>query len=129
MHFDGQSWSEVTFSTGTKSSSRVVVNAVDDVFLLSGRKVFHYDGIDWTETEPVSWTPTDIWAESWSNIYLSGHVNDSDVGLYHYNGTTWTAYADPSSTLGTRLNALWGASGKDVFAVGLSGKIIRYNMP
>jgi hypothetical protein len=70
----------------------------------------------------------DIWADSASNIYVSGLINSTDMALYHYNGASWSSIPD-ETTDGNTIRAIWGVSSTDIFGVGSQGKIIRYQAP
>ena len=61
--------------------------------------------------------PKSIWGFTENNIYTV-----QSTYVYHFNGTSWT-----EEDTGKLLNAVWGSSATDVFAVGYNGIILHYN--
>jgi hypothetical protein len=110
------------------ASDRVFVNASDDVYLVGAGLVYHYDGFGWTSTDPGTIDENDIWADSSSNVYLSGMVTNSQVGFAYYDGAAWTLIPDETSS-DYPINAIWGVSSDVIIGVGSIGKIIRYQAP
>ena len=60
---------------------------------------------------------------TWTKRY-GGDYAARRPSLLNHNGTTWAA--QPSGTY-FWLSGVWGVTGRDVFAVGDSGKILHYN--
>jgi hypothetical protein len=108
-----------------------------DVFAVGGQQVVHYDGTGWTEqfriTESVgrdAWALPGglrgVWASSPTDVFavggsFGGGVLESPYALIlHYDGAGWaemTRFARDGADF-TTLNAVWGTSPSDVFAVG-----------
>jgi hypothetical protein len=98
------------------------------VYLVGAGLVYHYDGFGWTSTDPGLIDESDIWADSSSNIYLSGMVTNSQAGFAYYDGAAWTSIPDETSS-DYQIYAIWGVSSNVIFGVGGQGKIIRYQAP
>ena len=104
-------------------------NSANDIYVLShsgcvvqasrdDKKVFHYDGTEWSQKDIGVSTPLhDIWGSSGSNVFA---VGDSGT-IVHHNGTDWT-----EETSGTTedLLGVWSL-GSYAFVVGENGTILR----
>ncbi len=111
--------------------------------------VFRYDGSGWRESQIQRACPDPPCVPGWENFSLFSHVwgsSRSDVfvvadrTLLHFDGTNWLElqYYTVIDLEGRRrrplydffhplaLNAVWGSSASDVFAVG-DGTIIHYD--
>jgi hypothetical protein len=85
-----------------------------DLWLVSGLAVFHYDGQAWSEQVLLPGSgqysirdlaplgPDDVWA-----------------GLFHFDGTSWTATAPPDSF--GDIDAMWAGADDDVWAMTSTG--------
>jgi hypothetical protein len=82
--------------------------------------VLGFDGTSWTLTHTLPTAQVGfIWAESPSNIYLSGYNGPNPV--YRYDGAVWSTTGSPMPTLAE----VWGTSASNVYAVGNSGTILH----
>ena len=86
-------------------------------------RLAYYNGSEWNEfhmprhNEP--WTRlADVWGTGDDNVFV--------VGTYiaHFNGSTWTEMASPTTHF---LEGSWGTAGNDVFAVGAGGTIVHFD--
>lgn len=87
-------------------------------YYVSDTQVWRDDGTGWKLFYDVDINSVDITGTSQSNIYVA-----SDRSLVHYDGADWTVPAQASRNM----TALWCRSANDVFLVGVTGLIGRYN--
>ena len=153
-HYNGTSWSQVTLDAerdrvlldvhGTSAQSIYAVGYIDlDDFLRrhatrSSRQralttvaqtivaiILRYDGSQWTEMVPSGGEDlflSSVWSSAPDDVFAVGGVGQSGA-IYHFDGSTWAPMVVPP--VGT-LNAVWGTSGADVYAVG-RGNILHYD--
>ena len=122
LHFDGSSWAETPDTNdhlfGIWGISGSEILAVGD-----GEKIVKYNGTSWTEIRYNTYSYTDIWGSGSDDLF----VTDFHTGkIFHYNGSAWTEMAW-NTPLNFGLFAIWGSSGRDVFAGGINGHICRYD--
>jgi formylglycine-generating enzyme required for sulfatase activity len=113
LHGDGRKWTPMN-GTRKENLAGVWGSSIKDVFAVGDAGVIlHYDGAAWTEMSKHVTTATlsAVWASSPNDIYAAAK-ND---GLLHYDGKAWTQLAPGADAV---WNALWGASGADVFVGG-----------
>lgn len=162
-HYDGQYWTPVNVAvegilydiwgtagaqgaTGTSAGTGTGAGT-GELFAVGGNMYWDdYDQVV-TETEILRSTNGTVWtkmssAQNFDDVlYGVWGTSASDVfavgeGIYHYNGTTWSKMASPS-TAGI-LNCVWGSDPMNVFAVGYckneagtaqqkKATILRYN--
>jgi hypothetical protein len=74
---------------------------------------------DYFYIQPDSYVDSDgcIWGFSPNNFYIAGYPY-----IHHFNGVSWD-----SEDTAKFLNAIWGSSENNVFAVGDDGVILHYN--
>jgi hypothetical protein len=128
--FDGVDWSYM-MPDAFPQLKHVWANSSDNVFVVGNREtvdniVFHYDGIEWTETAPVPplgpiW---DIWGTSSHNVYAVTQLgNDHERGsILHYDGSSWSVMAD----FGDNLWSIWGNSNSDIYTL-VSNSVYHYD--
>jgi hypothetical protein len=57
-----------------------------------------------------------VWGSSPSDVYAVGHpIFKADESIFHYDGSSWSKLPPPKTSY---LNAVFGSSKSDVFAVG-----------
>jgi len=61
-----------------------------------------------------------VWGTSTEDLFAVGYGG----GIMHYDGTTWTAMASPTTDA---LYGVWGAASNDVWAVGRGGLVLHYD--
>jgi hypothetical protein len=115
-HFNGSSWEAQ--NSGTANSLEVVSgNSPSDVFAGGFGAILHYDGASWSPlvlgSAPDFWG---MWGSSPSDEFAVGYGS----GIWHYDGSVWIPQTNTSC-----LVAVWGSSGRDVFAVG--GLVSHYD--
>jgi hypothetical protein len=87
--------------------------------------VIRYDGGQWkTEATGVSSPWYGVWGERPDSIFLAGFNNSFKGIIRLYNGTTWVPMTVPDGDVLTRIR---GVASSDVYAVGSSGRILRFN--
>jgi len=133
-HFDGTSWTHVL--QGPFYIEDFWAAAEDDIFAVgferksppdyAKSRIFHYDGVEWTEMENNFKTLLHgVWGSSSSDVFAVGpekYDDSSDDGtIYHYDGESWSVMLDgaPSGLYG-----VWGSSANDVFVGG--GRLILH---
>jgi hypothetical protein len=81
---------------------------------VSGLSVFHYDGLTWSVPVVLPGSGQfgirDIWPLATDDVW---------AGLYHFNGSSWTATA-PADSLG-EIYAMWADADDDVWALTSTG--------
>ena len=136
LHYDGSSWSSMSNVPDAPSGgfSAVWGSSPSDVFAVGydsteNAVILHYDGAAWS----VQWTAGaslgvsslgSVWGSSASDVFVAGQwilYNYPPVPLnggmvLNNNGGSWNAMGNMYSF--DPLNAVWGASASDVFAVG-----------
>ncbi|MFC2056451.1 WD40/YVTN/BNR-like repeat-containing protein [Chloroflexota bacterium] len=93
----------------------------------------HYDGSNWNMMERIisSRFLSGVWGNSPSDVFVVG----SDLGVWHYDGNSWSSMPDIEFEDAEEkfifwhkfLSAVWGSSSSDVFAVGSDGIIVHYD--
>ncbi len=136
----GGRWTQETIDGHDGSYSGIWGSSSRDIFAVGGCDigiVNHYDGASWSpDFDPAFSTGylCDVWGSSGSDVFAVGWGESWDPytdywkyygSILHYDGATWRAMAAPADAAG--LNAVWGNSGSDVFAVGEWGTILHYD--
>ena len=82
--------------------------------------VIRWDGSKWTEMNTGNLdSPQGIYAAAHDDVYAGSHYN---AGIWHYDGTTWTAQASSPN-----IDATWGTGHSDVYASGIGGYLAHYD--
>jgi hypothetical protein len=130
-------WTAMTGVT-TDTMSDVWGTSSADVFAVGGQQILHYDGTRWTEQFRTqlslgrdAWGLQGgfrgVWGTSSSNVFAVGGtftagqvLEPRKAMIFHYDGAGWTEMArfSQDATDFSTLNAVWGSSATDVFAVG-----------
>ena len=117
LRTDGKTWRFVPLPAGYRPASAGIGFAGTsdrDLWLVSDLSVFHYDGLAWSG--PVilpgsgQFGIRDIWPLAADDVW---------AGLYHFNGSSWTATA-PADSLG-EIYAMWADADDDVLALTSTG--------
>ena len=123
-HWDGYQWSIVDAPFGNIIPFAVEARAADDVWVVGGTAILHWDGKAWTTTpnpgeiylnDVAAVTADDVWAVGSSYLHTAG----PNITL-HWDGTTWSTVPSPSP--GSTFNDLTGVvaiASDDVWAVGV----------
>jgi hypothetical protein len=91
-------------------------SSADNVYIVGGGTIFHYEGSGWSEIEtPTSSFLNGIWGSSANDVFVVG----DQCPILHYDGSQWT---EQNTSLPTyppsTLHGICGLSANDVFAVG-----------
>jgi hypothetical protein len=123
-HFNGTGWSTMTSGT-TQTLFDVWGPAANDVYAVGeGATVIHYDGSNWS---PVTIPNVggiilrSIWGSGSQDIWIVGDFANPDDVILHYTGT----WARVTSNATISLNAVFGTSATEVFAVGQAGQVLQ----
>ena len=126
LHYDGDDWNimdineTAAFHDIWGSSSSDVITGGDGI----SRKIWHYDGIDWSRgiIDINAGRIFGIWGTSPSDAFAVGYAGI----IWHYGGTSWNLmtnyFVNPRETL----YGIWGESSLNVLTVGESGTILHY---
>jgi hypothetical protein len=136
-HWDGTTWSGVPFSAD--SDLRAVHGiATNDIWAVgSGGTAIHWNGVAWTRAETgTNATLRGVWERASDDVWAVGtcslvagttnscNAQSSNATIVHWDGHAWSRYASGTAAW---LNAAWGRSADDVWAVGTSGTILHWN--
>ncbi len=117
FHYDGTAWKQI--ATDALGSLESVFGAGDSVWAVGDFYVGRYDGTKFVKVDVgVDVNGTDVWAAADSVFVTTDHGS-----VMHFDGATWQA----DQTTGLDLAGIWGASERDVFAVGVLGTIQHYD--
>jgi photosystem II stability/assembly factor-like uncharacterized protein len=110
-------------------------NSASDVYVVGDSgTIVRFDGAQWT-TIAVGTTQQDlkdVWCYPTGDVWAVGDSYSVGGNAYYTilhssdNGTTWVD-GDGGIVNGASLKGLWGSSDSNIFAVGASGRIMRYN--
>ena len=131
LHYDGSSWKTMTSPTpltiqgiwGNSGADVYAVGGASASDTATGSVIIHYDGRQWTTQEELITPPRfhDAWGIG-DTVFVageSGSIFSSETG-----GADWKSMN--SRTVET-LRGLWGSTAANVYAVGDSGAILRYD--
>lgn len=131
-----QSWT--THTTPDNQGNRGIWGtAANNVYAANHTGMLRYNGSAWSHVTDLRWrTLHDVWGSGASNVWGVGDKgelvrwNGSAWSLQRFDGTSVTSKAlndfDNPARLYT-LRGVWGSSASNVFAVGDSGVVLRYN--
>ncbi len=128
LHYDGQKWTTSSFPAPTASLVAIWGSETGGLVVLANDPPAIYrlsEGVWSVDMQPAGTVPV-LFAGLWG----SAETDEWAVGLgsvgaliEHYDGNSWTAMNAGTSNV---LNAVWGSSADDVWAVGASGTILHY---
>jgi hypothetical protein len=126
MHHDGTAWKKM--DTGTESPLRAVWGfAENDIYAVGeAATIVHYDGTAWKPMKaigPAEAVFTDVWGLAPNDVYVVASLEGIGYVL-HWDAKSWKVVL---SSTDADLRHVHGTSGKNVFAVGETGTIIRYD--
>jgi hypothetical protein len=129
-HWDGTSWSIVSNSViaGAGRLSSVSADSANDVWAVGqATRPLHFNGTTWSQTPGppvfveanavVALSPTDVWAVGKKQADVN-HLIRFTTAIEHWNGTSWSNVASPTTGLNTSLNGIAAISANDILAVG-----------
>jgi hypothetical protein len=126
LHYDGSTWSMVTLATPSMNIDVLWGSGPRDVFAAGSipEQIIHYDGTSWSVISQTLFKngtfPTGIWGSGPNNVWIVGAL---ELGLY--DGTKVTNLS--STVTANVLQAVFGTSASDIWAVGQSGTLTRWN--
>lgn len=127
-----------TQTTPDREGSRGAWGAAsNNVYVANHTGLLRYNGTSWTHQAPVRWRSLyDVWGSAANNVWAVGDKGE----MVRYDGTSWSLFrydgtsvsSAPLSNFATparsyTLRGVWGSSASNVFAVGDSGVVLRYN--
>lgn len=119
LHYDGTQWRHVF--GGIPHGGGVWGSSAQDVYAVGDGRVAHYDGTFWSMVlSGTSHSLASVWGSSPRDIFSVCW----DGTVVHFDGKSWASMGSPAP--GIRLYGVWGASAKDVYAVG-DGRAFHYD--
>lgn len=111
--------------------------AATNAFVASWTGVLRNNGGGWAQVPAVRWrTMNDVYGFAANNVWAVGEQGT----ILRFNGTAWSALRYDGTSVAAlslsdwsvparkyALRAVWGASASSVFAVGDSGRVLRYD--
>jgi len=120
LHYDGSKWTPVDYEL-TEDNFWDVWCSTDEVFVIAGREVHHYDGTQWELMNTgSSHTLSSIWGISADDVYVAG----ASGTVLHYNGSRWRSLHTDTEY---DLFSIWCGSAADIFVVGFRGVFLHYD--
>lgn len=112
-------------------------SAANNVYAANHTGMLRWNGSTWSHVAAVRWrTLHDVWGSSAGNVWGVGDKGE----LVRWDGTAWTLHRYDGTSVSARglgdfdtparsyaLQGVWGSSSGNVFAVGDSGVVLRYN--
>jgi hypothetical protein len=127
LSWNGSTWATQTSGT-TDSLFCVWGTDASNIWAAGQFGTFtRWNGTSWTSGfVGLNITFTGMWGSAANQIWMVGtRASGGNGGVYKYNGTSWSE--DASMGVVGGLNDVWGSSATDVWAVGNSGLILRWN--
>jgi len=125
LKYDGSNWTHMMIGDEYKTFFTIYGNHENDVYAAGDfKRIYHYNGIGWTEIKAVE--SDQIWGifTSGIHIFATGTQRNGYSTIYHYNGLKWI---DTQFENGSDLWGIWGSSENDVYCVGDSGSIFSFD--
>ena len=101
-------------------------SSASDVYAVGSQSVLHYDGRRWIALPGTAGGfLNNVWTTSKGNVYAAWSSGDGGLTgqVLRFDGHHWgTAASAPAA-----LQAVWGSSESDVYAVGRQGTILHYD--
>lgn len=125
VRFDGNRWYQMMVNQranlwGVHGSSEKAIFAVGE------GKILKYDGTNWTEDYSSSYSMNmrTVWCHTTGDCWAAG---ETGTIRKRSASSTYASWSTQTSTAKQTLNALWGLSDKEIYAVGNQGTIVKYN--
>jgi hypothetical protein len=136
LHYDGAAWERI--DTSGLSHDFWWVWGEGDALFVGGSKghMVHYTPSTGELTDTVIGDPAltffGVWGADTDDIWaVAGDpTNEVSGAIFHYDGTDWTQSAEASLSEGGGVRAafkVWGSGSSDVWVVGTSGLIMRWD--
>jgi hypothetical protein len=112
-------------------------SAANNVYAANYTGMLRYDGAGWSHVAAVRWRSLhDVWGSAASNVWGVGDKGE----MVRWDGSAWTLFRYDGTSVAARglgdydmpasaytLRGVWGSAANNVFAVGDSGVVLRYN--
>jgi hypothetical protein len=130
-HFNGRRWSLVPAIN--ENWSAVWAGAPDNAYVVGSAwgNVIRWNGTGWETVFPHAYGRSfyDVWGFGEDDVFLTGGwwnsaTQRNDNFVWHWDGTAWDSTAMPA---GQGIGAMWGASRTELYGVGGSGNIQRFD--
>ena len=122
VHFDGNSWTDVTLPAGANPIDGTTISDSLAVVVGYGGSIDMWNGQQWTAPDShTSDAIYGVYAASNTDIFAAGFRGL----ILHYDGSNWSTML-PSAPVSS-FTAIDGSGGDDVFASGYVGKIYHYD--
>jgi hypothetical protein len=119
------SWTQQT--SGSSSDLRAIWGASSGDLFAAGLDgtLLHYNGSAWSAMNAGTSTYFyGLWGAG-KEVFAVGYpIFKADESVFRYDGSKWSKLVPPKSP---SLNAVWGSSAKDVYAVGQGGIVVHYD--
>lgn len=125
LKYNGSSWTHMMIGDDRKTFFTIYGNNDHDIYAAGDfGKIYHYNGIGWTEIK--SGVSGQIWGlfTSGVHIFAAGSIANNQSTVYHFDGVQWNHNV---MTTKEHFWNIWGSSENDIYLVGDSGTIITYD--
>jgi len=119
FHWNGYSWEPLDY--GAPRDLRAVWGfANDDVYMVGGPDVLHWDGQTWSVTEPGGDDLKDVWG------FGSDHVIITGGNTIHQGSCAggWSTYVSPGLP---ELYDIWGSGPNDIYVIATNGRYTHFD--
>jgi len=125
-HWDGTSWSVVTSPVLVNGLllKGVSADAANDVWVVGGNTVLHFDGANWTHVlSPSKVSLNTVSVLSPANVWGAGvgpGIYFPRATIEHWDGTAWSVVSSPNPTSrgNSFLEGIAAVAANDIWAVG-----------
>ncbi|MBF0450666.1 MAG: hypothetical protein HQK75_08195 [Candidatus Magnetomorum sp.] len=124
LKYNGSDWTHMMIGDDRKTFFAICGNNDHDIYAAGDfGKIYHYNGLGWTEIK--SGVAGQIWGLFTSGVHIfAAGTNNNQTTVYHYDGVQWN---QTELALTTQLWKIWGSSENDIYMVGDSGTIVTYD--
>jgi len=125
LKYENSTWTHMMIGDDRKTFFSIYGNNDHDIYAAGDfGKIYHYNGIGWTEIK--SGVSGQIWGifSSGVHIFAAGSIANEQSTVYHFDGIQWH---HQELSIKAHLWDIWGSSENDIYLVGDSGNIIQYD--
>jgi hypothetical protein len=127
LRYDGSGWTAVPSGT-TVNLVAVHGRSATEVYAAGGNTVLRFDGTSWAPSAapPPKASLRGVWAGASEALFGAGYGVNGGGALLSRAGSSepWKVVETPAPTI---IEAVWGSSASDIFAVGQRGIIVHYD--